>query len=646
MTHEDTHIPGNEFVTRVKKDGEVVLGNLPLRTMGPVGFDLVNLYGRKTQSGDPQPNDHPTDSTISQQDHIGGIGTLIYEGDEDRGNSWFSTAWMQTSKTLTNGPYTFEYEVAGEEESFAYVHDKIDDQVIATFGDVLMKWNEVTDVFDNPSVTLGATPSGGGITWGDANTAKKLYIPCGSTYYTFDGTSAAAGLALEGAISFAIWSEKLFKLDNNGDIKFTADGGATWTLKGTIPREVTPKKLFIWVDNDGNSTLHIATSGAVYVLDFTNALVFETAMDFPDHPYQGNGATMWRGDAYVSVGVGVHRDAKGLITAVGLDGRDGLPPEYANGYFVALEPSYNELLGTVVGGLVDESTIEETSDMVAGIPDTMYSQARDRFSVVVGYNGFGWHPRWIGEVEVTNIRVHSQSGVYRAFWGAKGKVYSQILPRAYYNPSYQQAVIPVAKYNRHETPYYNWGMIDTPKILKYFETHTSNCDENNYIKIWCRIDDETEWGDGQNAGSPLAIIATNGQHRLLTGYHQWGDRLLHAGLTHERVQFAFEFFANPDADYESPVMDWYTIVGRKWMRTVRVFTFQVDASTPYDGNSTYTISQHIYNCAREQHGVPLVIADQLFMVDVTADSGNIAAGMDWQAYHNLSCIEMIEEDNE
>jgi hypothetical protein len=62
--------------------------------------------------------------------------------------------------------------------------------------------------------------------------------------------------------------------------------------------------------------------------------------------------------------------------------------------------------------------------------------------------------------------------------------------------------------------------------------------------------------------------------------------------------------------------------------------------------STEKISQHIYDTARTKGGVPLVIANKTFMVDVTADSGNIAAGLSWEAYHNISCIEMIEEDNE
>lgn len=161
-----------------------------------------------------------------------------------------------------------------------------------------------------------------------------------------------------------------------------------------------------------------------------------------------------------------------------------------------------------------------------------------------------------------------------------------------------------------------------------------------------RTDEELQWGDGTSIGTPLATITTNGQHRLLTGFDEFGGRTLHAGLEHEKVQFMFEFFGDAADDYATPIMDWYTIVGRKWMRTLRVFTFQVDATTAYKGLSAFDISQHLYSSARLKHGVPLVIADKVFMVDVSADSGNIAAGTTWEAYHNVSCVEMVEEDNE
>jgi hypothetical protein len=384
----------------------------------------------------------------------------------------------------------------------------------------------------------------------------------------------------------------------------------------------------------------------VYALDFANNLLIETDLKYPDHPTQGLGADRWRADAYVTVGIGIHRQANGLVTAVGPDGRDGLPTEYSSGHFTDVCGSYNELFGLMQGGDITAEATPEDTDLLAGLPDTMYSNLSDKFSMLLGWNGLGWHPRWVGTKQPTNIGVSSTAGVYRVFWGTRGELKTQILPLGYYNPAYRQQYVEMERYARHETPFYNWGMINTPKILKYFETHTSNCDDVNYIKVWCRIDANEEWGNGVEGGTPLAVITTNGQHRFLIGYELYGDQLLHVGLEHERVQFAFEFFGDEADYYATPIMDWYTIVGRKWMRTIRVFTFQVDATLPHKNLSADLISQHIYDSARKKSGVPLVIANRVFMVDVTADSGNIAAGMTWEAYHNLSCIEMIEEDNE
>lgn len=634
----------SEFVYSTE-DLEVVLNNVPLKTLGPVGFDLVNLYGRKVHQGDPQVNDHPTDSTISQQDHQGGIGTLVYEGDEDKGNSWFSTAWMQTSKTLALPVKTQTFTLAGEEDSFVYVHDVIAGNQIATFGQKAVSWDEATQTISATIDTLSSTPSGRGVTWGDANTTAKMYIPCGASYVTFDGATEAAGSVGEGAISFAIWSEKLFKVDSAGEVSFTVDGAA-WTPKGQLTDGSTPRKLFVFYDKSNNQVLHLSTNGSLYALDFSNNLLIETDLVYPQHPTQGIGVARWRADAYVSVGLGIHRQANGLITAVGPDGRDGLPVEYADGWFTDLCGSYNELFGLIAGGEIVEDPVVETSDLGIGTPEGMYSQGGGRFALLIGFNGLGWHPRWLGTSTPTNIAVSSQDGIYRVFWGDQGHLHTQILPLGYYNPAYRQQRVPMERYARHETPYYNWGMINVPKILKYFETHTSGCDELNYIKVWVRFDEDEQWGNGTTTGTPLATITTNGQHRYLTGFEVFGDQTLHAGKEHEKVQFAFEFFGDEDDEYATPSMDWYTIVGRKWMRTVRVFTFQVDASAPHKGLDEASISQHIYTSARRKGGVPLVIADQVFMVDVSADSGNVESGMTWKAFHNLTCVEMVEEDNE
>lgn len=639
---------------------EVVLNNVPIPVMGPINFEVTNLYGRKIHQGDPGPNDHPIDSTISQESHQGGIGTLVYRGDDDRGNCWFSTAWMQTSRQLSLPPKTSSQQVVGQETAYVYPHDKLSGVMHGTFGTNLLKWNESTDLWEQygSPKTIASAAVNSGVTWGDQNTARALYIPYGTGYAKFDGTTVTAGVMVTGVgpKSLVVWEEKLFGMDDTGAVYYTTDGvTGTWTLKGKMPLELTPQNLFVWFDRDTEPAVHLSSSGRVFGLDYLNSLIIETPLFFPDHPTQGLGAEMWRGDAYISAGVGIHRQSNGLIQPVGPDGRDGLPEEFASGYFRHLAGGYNELYGTIVGDSIAFTPADETDDVGIGIPELMISQDSQKYGMLLSYNGFGWHPRWVSTVEPTTIRIVSVDGVYRIFWGSKGYMFWQELPRGYYNPNFSTASIPLERKASHITPFYNWGMVDSPKIMKYFEFKTKGCTYTldpvtdlhipvDYLEVYYRIDDDVMWTPLRTAADGNAVD-TNGQQRILMGFDTLLDITYHKGIEHEQIQFRFDFVGNPASNLSTPVIQWYTLVGRKWMRTVRVFTFQVDATNTNKGTDVLSLSEHIYQTARTKGGVPLVIGDRFYVVDVTTDTGNTEAGMSHAAYHNVTCVEFVEEDN-
>lgn len=636
-----------DFIRSVEENG-IVLNNVHLQTMGTISFELSNLFGRGIHQGDPGPNDHPIDSTISQESHQGGIGTRRYKGDDSRGNSWWSTLWMQTTDNLSLHPKSYQYVVAGEENNFAYVHDQLGGYQFATFGKKIKRWNESLDIWEDPGAARAFTgnPVAGGVTWGDATDALRLYVPMGSTYEVFDGTGVpVAGLGGEGAIGFVVWNEKLFKVDSTGAVKVSvnAQSGSpvVWTPVGQIPSGLTPRGMFVFYDRGNNQVIHVVTDKYVYALDYTNKLLVETDLWFPQHPQQGYGFTRWRADAYVSVGLGIQRQSNGLISAVGLDGRDGLPSEYSQGWITSLAPSYNELLALVRGSPFSFTPSVETADAGTGPPEGMYSQdAPNTYAMLAGYNGLGWGPKWIGDQAPTNLVTASTEGVYRIFWGTRGAIWTQQMPMGYYNPAYTPEQLPLERSGVHYTPWYNWGMTDTPKIMKYLEMKTEGCGGENSILVEYQIDEE------YNQWVSLATILSNGQHRMRIGYESIGGQTLHVGLKHERIRFRFTFTGDPANDYDTPIIKWYTLVGRKWMRTVYVFSFQIDASKPHNDLSGLAISNHIYATARKKGGVPLVIADRVFIVDITTDRGNIEPGMTWNAIHNITAVEMVEEDNE
>ena len=620
-------------------EGEVLLNNVAIPIEGPIGWDLLNSYGRKIQQGDPGPDDHQLDSTITQASWTGGIGTRKYRGDDSRGNSWFSTMWMQTVDALVLPPKTLEFSVAGQESELAFVHDKLGGLLYVTFGKHPRKWNETTDTFDTIAglpVSTG-TPSGPGVTWGNASVAKKIYIPMGASYETFDGSVFAAGAVGEGAIAFAIWEEKLFKLDASGVLKVTVDG-ATWTNKGRINSSEEPRNLFVFYNKSNNQIIHVVSSGRLYGLDYVNSTLVETDMWWPDHPYQGTGVTRWRGDAYVSAGTGVHRNNNGLIQAVGPDGRDGLPEEYEDGYFSSLTSGYNGLYGTFNSGDLSFTPAAETADALTAPPEAMYAQNPPVNSMLLEYTGLGWHPRWTGNDQLTNAFTVSTSGVYRVFWGSRGKIRTIVLSRAYFNPEYNQNKTELARQARHETPYFTWGFDDTSKIMKMFEIQTHGCSADNYLDVWYRIDDEVTW-------RPLATITTDGEHHFHIGFESIAGDSFHLGLPHEKIQFAFDVYGDPDDEFATPIIEWYQLVGRKWMRPILSFSFTVNATQPHDRLSPFGIWLHCLRAATRKGGSTLVVGNKTFVVDITSGTGNFTSGGGFASVFNIHAAMIGEMDD-
>ncbi len=642
----------HEFIHQIEHPGEVILNNVVLPVQGSIGFELVNSYGRQMAQGDPGPNDHPLNSVITQATWTGGIGTKKYKGDDSRGNSWWTTMWDGTENMLSLPVKTFTFPAstfaAGQESANVYTHDKLGNYLYFTYGPVIRRWNETTDQPESfGSGNSPATPSGRGVAYGDSLLSKRLYIPCGSSYVTHNGgASFTAGIGSEEAISFVVWQQKLFKIDAGGIVKVLDTSTPAWVEKGRLTTEVVPWRLFLHYDNDGQTAVHVATSGGVYILDYVNAILWETPLVYPDHPESGRAATLWRGDAYVSAGLGVHRDAKGLVTAVGPDGREGVPEEYAFGYFTDFAAGYNGLLGLYRAYDPDFSPLSETSDMGVSPPEAMYSQEISSFAVLFEYDILGWHPRWVGEDIPTSISIASHAGVSRAFWGGVGNLYSRILPRGYFNPSYNQNEAPFEYYAQHITPYFNFGVDDNAKIIKQIEMKTgglSNVHGDN-IRIYVQVDDQTEWGNGTTPNLPFAIMYTNGEHHFDIGFAYVADKLHHLSLAVERIRLLFEIRGVPGDNSVSPWIEWYSIVGRKWMRANRVFTFSADLTQPHNNVSTRKMFDAIFEASTRKGGSTLVIGNETFEVDITSDTGNIAADLQFSAYVNVSAAETTEID--
>lgn len=98
--------------------------------------------------------------------------------------------------------------------------------------------------------------------------------------------------------------------------------------KCRMPRGTDIRDLIVYLDRDSQPCVHIITDRDVWALDDGGPRVFPTALTFPQSPYSGVGAAVWRGDLYVAGGMDLYRYNGDSISNIGLSRDDGLPRNY------------------------------------------------------------------------------------------------------------------------------------------------------------------------------------------------------------------------------------------------------------------------------------------------------------------------------
>ena len=625
---------------------KVKLNDYTLVCEGALTMEVTNTYGRKIQQGDPGPDDHPVNSTITNSSWLGG-GQVYkkWQPSEHTERFWWATLWTQTPGAMALPPQSFDYDPPATASGASLVLGAFPlgsaGKMYATWGAKLCRYNKTLDAFE-VALTLAAAPVGKATIYTYASGANagvtRMFIPQGSRYEVFDGSALvpAEYIATETAVDFEVQQDKLFKLGNDGTIKFTTDG-VTWTAKGRISDGSTPRKLISFYDRSNQPNIHAVTNRSVFSHDFTNGILHKTDLQFPMHPHQGKGAALWRADMFVSVGIGAHRQAQGLISASGLDRDEGLPVEY-RGHIVDLEPSYNVLFALLQGQTIGDAA-QETYTLQAGQGDPMYGAVGDAYSVLMGWNGYGWHYYWHGQgAAPTTVSVADVDDTYRVWWAAGGQVWRQELPIGYINPL-DNATYPYAEQGEFISPWYDWGWKDIPKILKRINLKTVNCSTTEFIEVSYRTT-EGSW-------TPLTTITTDDEHEIDVGININGDPV---GVEHERVQLRMVFHreAGDANNMKTPVLEWFALVGRKWLRPQRVWRFQVSLLDPAHGYDPGTLRAMIDGLVHIKGAVPFVYndtdgLDERVMVDVVSVGGNIDIG-EFRSYRSVNVMEANESE--
>lgn len=628
-------IPGSEPLITTIEPGQIVLANIPLMVTGGVSWSLLNTTGRKVQQGDPGPDSHPIDSTITQRSVTGGGQVLYNRGDQDKDRCWDSDSDCQHLEMICLPPatQTFLGPNANQAVVLGQYPKSTDSRVLAAWGDRFCRLNVAGDGFDDLDGFTTDTPvAKKGVSWKPNGTgALKFYIPTGPSYHTWDGaTLARVGTS---AIHFSVWQNKLFRLDTDGSVWYTIADPPAWNFLGQVQDGSDARCLVVFYDRNNILGENVVTDSTVFTVDFDDALLFQSDQFWPRHPNFGKAAIQWRADLYIPAGIGVQRQSNGFINAVGLDRDYSLPSELA-GFIVDLEAGFNAYYALVQGQTQLGTSSNDVDFRLTG-QETMQFSAGTTLSSLFAWDGLGWHKYWQGPGVPTTAFVANPPGEYWLYWAAGSTIYRRPLSMNYSNPREAQTFA-FAQRSEHITSRYNWGWIDIPKVAKRWECHARNLAGNASIEIYYRIDDDAApW-------SLLATITSNGRQSFKFGQFDWDGNIIHYGLPHEWIQFRYVFNRNTDTPFVTPYLEWWTAVARKWLLPIRTWKVQVDLEASFKNLDLETATEIFEHLCESPGAQPFVHKGRLYSVDIEVISGMDATGNEQKAIRNLTLTDTDE----
>ena len=283
--------------------------------------------------------------------------------------------------------------------------------------------------------------------------------------------------------------------------------------------------------------------------------------------------------------------------------------------------------------------------------------------------------------------------------------YAVHLPTTYYNPL-MSPNLPLERTGFLEESRIDWNTPDVPKVAKQLNIKVSRIYDqlypkrsiqdtpiyHNKIEVICNwrdldgIDHTSEDHDildgpgpypfsldshnphpyltiavtppDPNTGESRAGVRDNSRRVASIGWERYKNtsELLATGLPHEQIWFTYRFIGDTedrrplhlrvDGDdrwnYTGGVIEWRTIIARKWMRPTRIWTFQIDAQKAIEGVSEEQTLKILDRICLKKGGVPMVVGDSFTIVDVTRLDGTDPTGVQVPSTRTVTCLEFTD----
>ena len=573
---------------RVITENEVSINGEFYRLTRPVQATIASQYPAKVLIGDIQGDSQQNLSAIRWSDARGGIGKKDHDGATDVSRMWYSTSHLRISghRTLpdlvtTTAAFTLPQRIGAIAD--------LADEVYAAAGVKVHKYTFNTDTWGTAVATLPAeatdairTRLGGTVYLVFAHTTGYSYTTDGSSWTT-DRTEDIEYLAE--------WDDRIWGLDNAGQLRWAFDPTGAWTNDAQLPLEDgVGKDLFVARSPDGEPVLYASTKVGLYVHDFNNNRFIRTEMEFPFHPFAGSGVARWRDSMYIPAGLGVYKynvtGAAAVVSIVGPDRDQGLPSG-RRGRIVRMEATHNDLIALVQD--VSAATASTGLFVTGGIPAHIGGsplrggsafQADAGRSGIFAWNEIGWQVLWESasdEVGIDYSLVSYAYDGYRLWWAQNKRIHYAALPVDIVNPA-ELTERKYASSSRDDFPWFDGGQSEVDKLAVRVTVEVSDATADQTVTPYYALDfDDVNW-------KALGTIATPGRHIYTLPNTVAGSTDEAEGVEFRSIRFRTDL-ARGSNTKKSPDVNSLTLEFRKKLPPREGWSVEIDLNETYKGRT-------------------------------------------------------------
>lgn len=555
---------------------EVLLAGQRLKVIGPVTTSPLVQFPAKLVIGDPTRADDPLAS--SQVYGSWGGGLLIDQMDptKDFDRFWWSTLWTMTNRQLTLLPEVTWLGSAGLLDRHVRAGAELNGVLYFAFDEKLVKLNP-----DDTLTVVGTMASAARemIVWRIATGASagqsRLVIACENTYYVFDGGTLTQGS--ERARSLAVWDERLVKLDDNNQLRYTNDL-ATWqNLPGQYQVPLPSgeaQRLLVFPNDAGEDALHIATEEGLYFYDDSSQRIRPTKVRLPRLREQGSASTVWQDNLYFGGGsLQVLRYAGTTLTPEGLDRDYGLPGD-RRGVVTQLAPTLNFLAALVEGRIENPLGNPFYQGFESWLTVPAFYEVQGFSSIFVQPRvGSGWHTLFTSDFMGRGAKWLGvgSANKYRLYFGVDGQLACIDLYPDVQNPV-QNAIQRFQKSGELITPWSDQQWSEISKLGLRLSGRgrriNRNCNGSPcQISVYYAIDGDESWKKALVlTGDALQEVNLNGM----------------LGQKFRSIRLKIEL-SRCDIPEHSPVLDFVALEYLKLLPARQSYQLTIDASQTWAG---------------------------------------------------------------